>query len=320
MKLKKFAAVISAAALALALTGCGKEETQSAGNISKTEIRAESVAGSNTNTPASTKQEESQPEEKSIAMTDEIKKAALNSGLVQYNNDVFQRGGYITVADFVEKYKDKYDITYKDGSYEERKDYLVAYSDGYFNGSMSVGYRWPNKSGGYNNYALTLTPKNNNGGPVTAYIANVTSPDEKITIDKAIVMELNYSNETVYSGIVNTPEWIPMGFADNENYFIVKFESENKKYNVDNLSELLEANGLKKNATFDMGASIVVPSPKGEENWITYWKKSSGFGCYVLGEENLFGAKPLYYYSFIFDPNTDKLNYVGCTLEYFIKE
>lgn len=158
---------------------------------------------------------------------------------------------------------------------------------------------------------LTLTPKNNTGGPVTAFIANVTSPDEKITIDKAIVMELDYHSTYEERNNGRTPEWIPMGFADYELYFKVNFESENKNYTVNTLCEALEAKGIKE-------------KEEGSKSHInTYYKSTLGFDdiyCEVLGEENLFGAKPLYRYSFRIDPNTDKVEYAGCRLLYFVKE
>ena len=44
------------------------------------------------------------------APTDEIKNADLSSGLIQIRNDVFKRGGYYTVNQFIEEFGDRYDM------------------------------------------------------------------------------------------------------------------------------------------------------------------------------------------------------------------
>lgn len=263
-------------------------------------------------------------------MTDEIKNAALGSGLVQYNNDIFQCGGYMTVANFVEKYKDNYDITYScpqgsfistAGTYDECKDYLLEYTDEIFEQFNVVGRSWGERkyaTGLYKGmyYSLTLTPKNGSAfNPVTVYVVNATSPDEKITLENAIVVEIESARDGSKRCI--TPEWFPMGLNDFD--FKNKFDSENKSYTVKNLGEALEAKGLKKNGEEIYEEYRTIPYMK-EENYNTYWVAKSYAGCYVLGEKNLFGAKPLYYYSFNIDSNTDKLDYAKCSLEYFVKD
>lgn len=316
-KFKTISAALLAATICASLAGCAEKEKPNNGGEELTESNIESHleslfgGGESSSAP-----ETSGPEEVKIEMTDEIKNAALNSGLVQLNNDIFQRGGYITVADFVEKYKDTYDITYKDGTYEERKDYLIKYDEIIFKNYGLVGVQWARRqdySG--NNYFLMLNPKSGNGGsPVMAYVANATSPDEKITLDKAVVIEVG-SNLSHFE--FTTPEWIPMGLNCYE--FKDEYESENKSYTAKTIGEMLETKGLKKNAEFNQSGSRV-PGSRKAENFNTYWKESDNYGCYVIGEENLFGAKPLYYYRFTIDPNTDKVEYADCSLEYFVKE
>lgn len=334
--LKAIGAAILAAVMCASFAGCAKEDNgvyvDKNGNISINESKFEdhvnSAFGGGNNTTSSS----NGTKEVTLAMTDEIKNAAPGSGFVQYNNDIFQRGGYMTVADFVEKYKDRYDIFYnyakdftlQEEPYDECKDYLLEYDKDEdilkkYNGYINTA--WQNRDGTMNRYAgnnyyLTLKPKNgSNCKPVTAYVVNMTSPDEKITLDKAIVVEI----ESAYSNYkFVTPEWLPMGF--NGSNFKDTYESENKNYTIKNLGEALEAKGLKKNSDFER-IGFSAPGISSAENFGTYWKGGSDeIGCYVLGEENLFGAKPLYYFSFNFDPNTDKLDYVGCYLEYFVKE
>ncbi|MDE6726538.1 MAG: hypothetical protein K2J80_01200 [Oscillospiraceae bacterium] len=335
--LKAIGAAILAAVMCASFAGCSKKGDNGVyvdknGNVSVNESKLENhvnsvFGGGNTNNSTSAPE----PAEIELAITDEIKNAALGSGLVQCNNDIFQRGGYMTVADFVEKYKDRYDIFYnysKDYSrheapYDECKDYLLEYDkdeDIFKEYGLTVNNPWENRDGTMTNYAgndyyLTLKPKNGgNFQPVTAYVVNATSPDEKITLDKAIVVEIEsaYINHKYV-----TPQWFPMGL--NGSYYKDKIESENKNYTVKNLGEALEAKGLKKCGEEIYEEYRTLPGMK-EENYNTYWVTNSYAGCYVLGEENLFGAKPLYYYSFKIDPNTDKLDYAELSLEYFVKD
>ncbi len=307
-KFKTIGAALLAAAMCTSLAGCGKSDPSVVTNPnSNPSTTSKSTATVSKPAPAQSAGT-FEPEEMKIEITDEIKNAALNSGLVQFNNDIFQRGGYITVADFVEKLRGSYDFTYVypqgSGAYDDCKDYLLQYGKDIFTKSVSIGYEWTSRS--KSNYYLRLTPKKG-GEDVRAYVVNATSPDEKITLDTAIVVEI----ASEY-----TPKWIPAGF--NSADFKDEYEAENSKYTVKNVPEFIESSGIEKNSQFEW-SSILVPSCS-KENFNTYWKKGDGYGCYVLGETNLFGAKPIYYFSFIIDPNTDKVDYVNCTLEYFIKD
>lgn len=315
---KAIGAAVLAAVMCASSAGCAKKEDTGVyvdknGNISINESKLEdhvnSVFGGDTSNPTSSASEVSQPKEVKLEPTDEIKNAALNSGLVQYNNDIFQRGGYITVPDFVEKYKDRYDITYnchngilfeEKGSYDECKDYLLEYDQSYRK----------------EKYYLALTKKNNSSSKsfVKAIVVNATSPDEKITLDKAIVVEMDVEHDLNHQNCY--PEWFPLGF--NGSLLTNYYDSENKNYTVNSLFEALKANGLAKNSEFEREGNLSDYANKADYN--TYWKiDSNKVVCYIVGEENLFGAKPLYHYSFSIDPNTDKLSDVRCNF-YFIKE
>lgn len=332
-KCKAIGAAMLSTVMCASLVGCANN-SNSENPAKQSESKIENVLGENSNSPSSsTPEETSAPKEVKLEPTDEIKNAALNSGLVQYNNDIFQRGGYITAADFVEKYKDRYDITYScpghenAGSYDECKDYLLTYYDDFFELEHlndfqlyhSMQERWKKKRygahGAYNGneYYLTLTPKNNSyGHSVIAYVVNATSPDEKITLDKAIVVEIEpeYSDSKFI-----TPEWYPLGLNCND--FKDKYDSENKGYTEKSLCDALEVKGLTKNSEFERTDA---PSLYKAESYNTYWKNDSSIiGCYIVGELNLFGAVPIYYYRFTIDPNTDKLSYAQCFLGFFEK-
>lgn len=200
---KIIGAALLTAVMCASFAGCAKEEKKSELNESNIESHIESIfGGGSADSDPSAKPEESEPEEVKLAMTDEIKNAALGSGLVQLNNDIFQRGGYMTAADLVEKYKESYDITYncpigyvmsEAGTYDECKDYLLEYHDEFFESRTYIGRHWAereNSMGGVYGggcYYLKLTPKTGNSASVIAYVVNAVSPDEKITLDRAIV-------------------------------------------------------------------------------------------------------------------------------------
>ena len=80
-----------------------KLEQQTAEELEKEKQAAESAAA----------ESEAQPvvEEIKYEATEEIKNASFRSGYIQIGDTVFRNGGYITVADFVEKYGDKYDMS-----------------------------------------------------------------------------------------------------------------------------------------------------------------------------------------------------------------
>lgn len=99
-----------------------------------------------------------------------------------------------------------------------------------------------------------------------------------------------------------------------------KYAAENGSYNVNNLGDVLEAAGLSKYESFEIPDAIL-PTLTDTNTHNTFWKHKSGrMGCYIMGEKNLFGAQPLYYYNFTMNSDTDKVDYANCTLEYFYKE
>ena len=129
----KFIAAIVIAIMCTYITGCAGENiseeksvTSTTNSSSAKESRPESKSFSNTESEKSaTTSENSKPKEISLALTNEIKNADFESGLVQIYNDVFQQGGYITVADFIEKYGSSYILQGLSGEYEEIKNKMI---------------------------------------------------------------------------------------------------------------------------------------------------------------------------------------------------
>ena len=308
---KLTAAVLTAVCLCSVISGCGENKSPADPSVSNGSSSTSSAIGNPANTSANTAAvpEETKPDEKKITLSDEIKNASFDSGLMQVNNTVFQLGGYITVAEFVEKYGNDFDITYSNGSYEERKDYLLEY-----------------ESPKYSSYSLLMTPKNGDNKFIVN-IANCIS-EEKITLDKAIVIDI----ENSVTG--SAPKWAPKGFAAanaNTSYQNKELglESTNENYKLNDFAAFLEAQGLEQyvwdeNASdFDKKHSLPECTL---ENCGKYVKVETvsikdNYAFYVAGEPNLFGARPIYKYYISFDPNTDKVGgYITYEVETFIAE
>lgn len=294
--LKTISAALLAAAMCASLAGCAKKEDNGVyvdkdGNVSVNESKFQdhvnSVFGGNSNNnPPSQDSTTSEPESFKLVVSDEIKNADLGSGKIQINNDIFQLNAQMTVAEFVEKYKDNYDITYKGGTYEERKDYLLEYHN-YGDGSTS--------------YTLNMMPKLKGASAITVNIDNVTSPDEKITLDKAVVIGFHYN--TLYESI------FPGGFIGknliNKNRNAEDFVNSNESYNIKTLPEYLKSKGFK-----ELEGTLYNPPPITSADEKIYCTNSVVWFAKLCGEKGLNGKTPVYRYTFVFNSDTDKLSYV----------
>jgi len=259
-------------------------------------------------------------------MTDEIKKAAFDSGLIQINNEVFRQGGYITVAELVEKYKDTYDITYEDGTYEERKDYLLEYK------KPNDSFGSYDRSGQLLGNILKLTPKtgsNKELRSIDAVICNFTSPEEKITIDKGIVIGYNFAYGPVTSSGSSArtvhSAWLPQGVGLTSTLNHEKnlreipdgLKEANENYTLKSFTELLNQQG------FSLSENLPGSFREGKaEEYDKKYKKVSNSNyiqAYSVGETNLFGVKPVYEYTIFFDSNTDKMSETRFALVGFIE-
>lgn len=302
---KTIGAALLAAAMCASLAGCSKKDDNGVyidknGNISVNESKFEnhvnSVFGGGTN---SSKPTSSAPEEVKFAMTDEIKNAAFNSGLIQLNNDIFQMGGYMTVADFVEKYKDRYDIVYTKANlpYEEAvKEYLLQSFD-------YVG-QWE--------YYLSLTPKDgvgDNTDKLYVQIENRTTSggEDKIPLSEGIVTDFCIDGST--SNKTTCPCWYPQGYTSRSNKY-EDLETANTSYKKDAFIKMLEGKGF---TLFE-----------GNQFWTNedlnnrYWKSGNGYEFQVTGEVNSFGKKPVYQYTVDFNSDTDKLSRVLFRLDKYV--
>lgn len=302
---KAIGAAILAAVMCASFAGCSKKDDNGVyidkdGNVSVNESKFENyvnsaLGGGDTNNSTSS----SEPEEIKFVVSEEIKNADFESGLIQLNNDIFQMGGYMTVADFVEKYKDRYDIVYVKANlpYEEAvKEYLLQSYD-------YVG-RWE--------YHLSLTPKDGVGDSsdkLYVQIENRTTSggEDKIPLSEGIVTEFCIDNMTSFK--TTCPCWYPQGFTTQSNKY-KDLETANTDYKKDTFIKMLEDKGF---ILFE-----------GNQFWTNedlnnrYWKFGTGYEFQVTGEVNCFGKKPIYQYVVSFNSDTDKLSSVSFRLDKYV--
>lgn len=305
MKRRLIGMAVLTAVILGCMTGCG-EEKKNPDNIedvinsmSDEELESAIIDGANKLDEESSVADEGEtteaPTEVVYEPSQEIIDADFSSLLIQLNNDVFQQGGYMTVAELVEQYGDRYEFTYKDGTYEERKDYLVEYNVGT---RYTVGtQKW------FEIYQIDMTPLYGDGRyGIKAYIANLTSPDEKVTLDKAYVL---YFTECENNRKKYTPAWTPNGFfvLDYKKNCEDELNSENSNYTASTFATFLEGQGFTCHEGFTLSYNEIN---------MKYTQKSNtnSFAIYFTGEPNTTGLKPLFKCSFLFNDDTDKLEYV----------
>lgn len=300
-KFKAICAAFLAAAACASFAGCKSSKSQGSTQInnkpnttaSKPNATTTSKPNTTVSKPAPTQSTTvSAPEKAALAMTDEIKNADFNSGLIQINNDIFQMGGYLTVAEFVEKYKDRYDIVYSNAKlpYEEAAKEQLLQSYDYV---------------GETKYHLSLTPKSGVGDSskwIAVQIENRTTSggEDKIPLSEGIVTGfcLNENNMTT------CPFWYPQGFIDSKMNFAnghKDLETINTDYNKETFFKMLE----------DKGFTRFEGNPyMGSDLTGKYWKAAAAYEFYETGEINAFGKKPVFHYQIAFSEDTDKLSSV----------
>lgn len=289
------ATVGTTAAIIAVNSGSPAAESPSAVTVGTQTSISETAAPPSSTKPADTVQAESTaeitqeptPAPDTITLSDKIVNAPLDSCLVQINNYVIKQGGYMTVAEFVEAYGDRCTFSYQQEPYEETKDYLIPYLEDIQ----------------YSDHFLEVVPEV--GSPFRLVIANCTSPDEKITVDKAIVIKCENFASAFRSPIWSPKGWAVSGFSSRniDRYDLV---STNKEYSLKDFPDFLESEGIEE-YVWDEGSSGIFP-PCTPENCQKYVRGDTDyFAFYVAGETNLFGARPVFKYWIFFNSNTDKI-------------
>lgn len=107
--------IIAAALFAvLGLTACGeagKSEKSSENTVETTAATEAATTEASEETEATTEIETTSEVQSGYEPTEEIIKADLSSGYIQIGKTVFRAGGYVTVGEFYDKYKDEFDLS-----------------------------------------------------------------------------------------------------------------------------------------------------------------------------------------------------------------
>lgn len=278
------------------MTGCGEEKVTPdniddvINSMSDEELESAILDGAEKNESDAADDTTAPSEEAEVIIEpqQEILDAKLSDLKVQLNNDVFQLGGYMTVDELVQQYGDRYDFTYKDGTYEERKDYLLEYVD------LKNAY-------GKLDYTLTMTPKYcNSQQGITVYIANITSPDAKVTLDQGYVMDM----ESVELKMANypTPKWASEGIMVGTNLHIEgsQFPCENANYSVSDMEAFLTEHGIPMVEYFEGAVTSAV-----------FEDDSNTYTVHIYGTPNAANKCPIFSYLFRFSRDTDKMESVS---------
>lgn len=198
---------------------------------------------------------------------------------MQYCNDVFQCGGYITVAEFIEKYKSSFDFNFE--------------SEPVTAETLNIGIE-PNIKDSVDSYDLGLEviPKFTvNGkklisaGLRRAYIVNPT--DKEIPLSECYISFVNlgdyhFFQKALMEEITNVPEFIK-GLGYEEIRISVKYGG-------------------------DLKPSMEYNKKFARDGYGNYW-------FYEVGETNAFGAKPLYKYRIISNGRVGGLDNIGYIFE-----
>lgn len=325
--IRPFLAAALAAVMLSALAGCAENDTPESSLSSKPSgsKSSSSIISSSKDDNPNSAPESPMPEKITYAPTNEIKNADFGSGLIQMNNEVFRQGGYITVAELAEKCKDTYDIRYFApqngavttnglGSYDECKEYVLSYK------KPAI---LPDSESVNTFYYLNLIPKlgeDPSAHAITVKIGNATSPDEKITLDKAVVLSFEVCPINDRYKKSHLPIWAAHGIYLSGNNFNNDYthrwekpdgiKSELDGYTPKKISEFLDGLGVKSIASVKELDNAL------NENGTVY-VSGGRITVYAMGEANLFGARPVYEYTFNFDSNTDKLSEVYCKIREF---
>lgn len=284
---KPIIAAVLAAVMCAALAGCEDDDVPesrlSSGSSAESSDRNSSVSSTESDS-SSTVPESPKPEGIALTVSDEIKNAIFTSGLIQMYNDVFQQGGYVTLADLVEKLGDSYTISNVYGEYEEIKDRPIKPN------LKESGYL-DTKSG---EYELNLSPKFTvNGMPDFDGDIQITlcNPSDKdIPLSETLVSQIQPRSGSM------APTIFPTGISGNN----VFNDYKNGKFVYgallpEDLSGFLTEQGFE----FVKGSFYKDPMITNKQYYGKFWEAGVGYKLYLRGDTpNAFGAYPFYQYGF----------------------
>jgi hypothetical protein len=245
--------------------------------------------------------------------TQKLLDADFNSGLIQIGDEVFDCSEHITVAEMVEKYSNKYEITTVDGTSIDESPYMLERPKFSNNNSNDFFYTYDF------NCMLVLRPKNvDTKYTVYATIANL-SEEREIKYSEATVLFYEAGNlEITGDEDTDSPSWAPMGFG---NLYTKDLERVNEEYNTNSLAEFFKSKGYTytKLSPSDPNLYIVQILPAVfNETGLIFENQEKFFVC-AEAEKSPKGYVKVYGYSFTIDEETNKINNCEMYLENFVK-
>jgi hypothetical protein len=283
-KMTKITAFIFALCLgATAMTACGSEKESKKTEEKKTEQAADSADEEELEDAEDLDEDETA----GYTPTKEIKKADFASGLVQIGDDVFRSGGYITVKEFVEKYGDKFELSY-DMHEIDINDECDRYVD-----SFSAD-KYDDNDGNYE-YSFWVEYENN-----------------KDTVGECSIKSINIADRLLISGINKGRDydyWFPSG---------IKFQTENKT--VDDIIKMFKDYDVVECDDKDDKEGTGINRYWKEKATSVHNEEANQKICFEIKgkEKNLEGTYPVYRYSFYY--NADKEEIAFSTLDKVLVE
>ena len=298
--MKAFLAVTLALTLCTATTGCGAKNEES--ETQKTSNSAD-IKDSTAETTSMTETTSEAPASEKTGYTpkQEILDADFNSGLIQIGDDVFNCSEHITVAEMIEKYSDKYDITTVGGGNIDESPWMLEAPKFANNNSNEIYYSYDF------NCMLVLRPKNaETKYTVYATIANF-SEEKEIKYSDATVVFYEAGNLEITGDIdTDSPSWAPMGFG---NRYTKDLQRVNKGYDRASLSDYLKTKGYTYIQDEGIFVNQILPDVLNCKGLVFGGKDelSNEISLYVIGETSPNGYSKVYYFTFHIDENTNKI-------------
>lgn len=300
-KTKTIGAAVLAAVMCVALAGCSQSGTSNTSKIESNKTDSSKSDNSGQSSVVSKPESEndsdnnSTPEapssassEITVTATDEILNAKFDSGLIQWYNNVFQCGGYLTVSEFVEKYKSSYNLSYCGNPVDQdvlSKMIDSSYRDGELRGVSDPLKCAPN---------FTVKDLDVTYAPLIAVIVNPS--DNPVQLSECYISYVD-SNGVAACGF-GAGGFRAGSSKQKSGKYILTEEAKNNKANEENLDFIdMDVEEYLRSLGYE---EINKPSAKGYELEASmeygnkYFRDNLTYYFYNIGEPNAFGARPFY--------------------------
>lgn len=294
-KITRIAAFALALSLcAVSMTGCGDKKTeeqdieQAIGSMDDKELESKLEEAAE---QIEKEEADAKKSPDSYAPSDEIKNAGFESGLIQIGSDVFRRGGYYTVEQFADEFSDRYDF-YADYSPWESTEFNL---DGLYDSSE--------------NSSFVIIPKNDDSFRIRVNFRPADPEETGPVAEKDCVV----TDFDPYNGTQEpvTCIWYPQ---NNDDLKYTEVEAFLDSYGLMKKENANDYDPMK----YDGSDHVLYRDYDQSKEYDYYFycgkagDEPEGYYFYVRSDEkNLFGAYPVYKYSYHPDYDTGKVDTWG---------